>query len=850
MSLGEKFTSRARAVLKMAKDVALQLNATGIDTHHVLIAIWKEGTGVAVNALTNLGVTEEQLKKSALKVAKDDPQREPSSGNPPKLLFTDDTKKVIAEADAQSKKLEHNVIGTEHILLAIIQNKECKGCKLLAEFNIEYNQVRDEIVSLIGDTEFTGAGPAGEATYKDAPEKTVSASTGTSRKKSKKELPFVDKFCVDITARAEEGKLDPTIGRRTEIERIMQILGRKTKNNPVLIGESGVGKSKIIEGIAQAIVAGTVPDTVRGKRLYAVDLAAMIAGTKYRGQFEERIKGLLKEVQDCNDIILFFDELHTMVGAGSSEGGMDASNIMKPALSRGDLQCIGATTLDEYRKHIEKDGALSRRFQPVLVDPTTKEQTIKILEGLRESYEAHHGVKYTHTALEAAVELSERFVSDRFQPDKSIDVIDEAGSRVKMKSTFKPKDVQDLEQELQDKTFAKDKAVRDQKYEEAAQLRDETLKLKEKLEACEKEWRNGLSEVGIIDEEVIANIVAGMTGIPVTQVTEEEGKRLLHIEEELHKTVISQHEAIEKVAEAIRRSRAGIGDPKRPVACFLFVGPTGVGKTLLCKSLAKLLFGTEDALLQLDMSEYMEKHNVSRLVGAPPGYVGYEEGGQLTEKVRRKPYSIVLFDEIEKAHPDVFNVLLQIMEEGKLTDSFGRKVNFKNTVIVMTSNVGSDLLRATGGLGFIKTTENAGYAQMKKMLEEEIGKTFKPEFINRLDEIVTFQKLTREDMADILEVELKYLKTRLQEQGFGLVLTDDAKKFLITEGYSEIFGARPLKRMIRKHIENPLSCKILEGKFLGAKIITVDYDEDFGVGFLGDQVTPSSDSKQPEDESV
>ncbi len=820
MSLGERMTSRARAVLKMAKDVAAQLNAGGIDTHHVLIAIWKEGTGVAVNALINLGVTEEQLKKAAIQAAKDDVANNKPSD---KLLFTEDTKTIIAEADAQSKKLEHKVIGTEHILLAILQHTSCKGCKILAEFKINHEQVRDEIVRLLGESEFSGsAGPAGAPAYKDAPEKIVS---GTRSKKSKKELPFVDKFCVDITARAEEGKLDPTIGRRTEIERIMQILGRKTKNNPVLIGESGVGKSKIIEGIAQAIVSGTVPDTVRGKRLYSVDLAAMIAGTKYRGQFEERIKGLLKEVEDCKDIILFFDELHTMVGAGSSEGSMDASNIMKPALSRGDLQCIGATTLDEYRKHIEKDGALSRRFQPVLVDPTTRDQTIKILEGLQPSYEAHHGVKYTHTALEAAVELADRFISDRFLPDKAIDVLDEAGSRVKMKSTFKPKEVQDLEQQFQDKTLEKDKAVRDQKYELAAQLRDETLKLKEKLETREKEWREGLQDVGIIDEEVIASIIAGMTGIPVTQVTEEEGKRLLHIEEELHKSVISQHEAIEKVAEAIRRSRAGVGDPKRPVACFLFVGPTGVGKTLLCKSLAKLLFGTEDALLQLDMSEYMEKHNVSRLVGAPPGYVGYEEGGQLTEKVRRKPYSIVLFDEIEKAHPDVFNILLQIMEEGKLTDSFGRKVNFKNTILVMTSNVGSDLLRSNGGLGFVRTTEDASYEQMKKTLEEEISKTFKPEFINRLDEIVTFQKLTREDMADILEVELKYLRNRLHEQNLELVLTDEAKKFLITEGYSEIFGARPLKRMIRKHIENPLSCRILEGKFQNAKTITVTRNE-------------------------
>lgn len=825
MSLGDKFTNRARAVLKMAKEIAIESKATGIDTHHILGAIWKDGGGVAVATLLEFGITNLKLTRALNKILTEEITNQEATE---KILLTEHSKEVIATANKKSKELGHNIVGTEHLLLAILSIEQCTAYELLTEkFGLVYEEVENKIVNLL-------AGAEEVSEYKDNPDEEVTSSSRPKR--GIKESPFITKFCVDMTSLAEQGKLDPTIGRRNEIERVMQILGRKTKNNPVLIGEPGTGKSKIVEGIAQAIVAGNVPDILRDKRLCAVDLPAMIAGTKYRGQFEERIKGLLKEVQDRSDVILFFDELHTMVGAGSSEGGMDASNIMKPALSRGFIQCVGATTLDEYRKHIEKDGALERRFQPIVVNPTSRDETIKILEGLQENYEAHHGVKYTPAALEAAVELAERFISDRFLPDKAIDVIDEAGSKVRMKSTFKPPELHEKEQELEVKTNEKQDAVHSQKYEEAAKLRDEVVKLRDEVDALEAVWREELKDNGmIIDEETIARIVASMTGVPVTQVTEEESERLLHIEDELHRSVISQDEAIVKISEAIRRSRAGLNDPRRPVGSFLFVGPTGVGKTLLCKSLAKFLFGTEDALIQLDMSEYMEKHNVSRLVGAPPGYIGYEEGGQLTERVRRKPYSIVLFDEIEKAHTDVFNMLLQIMEEGKLTDSFGRSVNFRNTIIVMTSNVGSDLLRSSTSLGFVKSTDNIDYEQMKKTLNEEIEKTFKPEFINRLDEIVAFSRLTKSDMSDILEIETQYLRNRLKEQGFELAIDPDAKRFLIDEGYSEIFGARPLKRVIRKYIENPLSRSILEGKFKTTKRIVVNLNSDgTDVEFVGE----------------
>ncbi len=647
-----------------------------------------------------------------------------------------------------------------------------------------------------------------------------------------------------MTELARQSKLDPCIGRRDERKRVIQILGRKTKNNPVLIGEPGVGKTKVVEGIAIDVVDGNVPESLRDKRVCAVDLPGMVAGTKYRGQFEERIKGLMREVVDAGNIVLFLDELHTIVGAGGSEGGMDAANILKPALARGELQCIGATTLDEYRKSVEKDGALDRRFQSIIVDPPTSEQTLEILQGLQSSYEAHHNVRYTDEALKAAVHLSEKYVSDRFLPDKAIDLMDEAGSSIRMDVSFKPEALQEKEKKLEELEREKEQACVAQQFEAAAELRDEHQTLLKEVEGLSEDWRSKNEDAVIeVNEALIAEIVSNMTGIPLTDVSEEESARLLHLEDELHKRVISQDDAIKRMAEAVRRARAGLKNPKRPTGSFLFVGPTGVGKTLLCKALAKFLFGSEDNLIQIDMSEYMEKHNTSRLVGAPPGYVGYDEGGILTEKVRRKPYSVVLLDEIEKAHPDVFNMLLQIMEEGRLTDSFGRAVSFKNTIVVMTSNVGSDLTQSATSLGFGGgSQEERDTEGINKILMDEIEKTFRPEFLNRLDEILFFEKLTKEDLREVIEIELKGVSERLLMKGLRFDLSEEAKLFLIDEGYSEVFGARPLKRAIEKYIENPLSEGVLRGDFKNADVIVAELDEDHLV-FKGVENVETEDSR-------
>ncbi|HTI50119.1 MAG TPA: ATP-dependent Clp protease ATP-binding subunit, partial [Planctomycetaceae bacterium] len=649
---------------------------------------------------------------------------------------------------------------------------------------------------------------------------------GGSGKQGKSKTPALDSFGRDLTELARQGKLDPVIGRQNEIERVIQILSRRQKNNPVLLGEAGVGKTAIVEGFAQMVVENNVPELLRDKRIVVLDLAMMVAGTKYRGQFEERIKAVMNEVRRAKNTILFIDELHTLVGAGGAEGAIDASNVLKPALSRGELQCIGATTLDEYRKYIEKDGALERRFQTVLVEPPSPDEAVEILRGLRDRYEAHHRVRITDEALKAAVELSSRYITGRCLPDKAIDVIDEAGARIRLKSMVRPPDLKDIEEEIEQLNQAKEEAVANQDFEKAASLRDKADKKKKEKENLSRDWREKAQESdGLVDDEVIAEVVSKMTGIPLTRLSKADAVRLLEMENELQKKVISQVEAIKSIAKAVRRSRSGLKNPKRPTGVFIFAGPTGVGKTLLAKSLASFMFGDEDALIQIDMSEYMEKHNVSRLIGAPPGYVGYEEGGQLTEKIRRRPYAVVLLDEIEKAHPDVFNMLLQIMEEGHLTDSFGRKVDFKNTVIIMTTNVGASAIHSGDTFGFGKKDEDTSYTKMKERLMHEIEREFKPEFLGRVDDVIVFRHLTKEDLKRIIDIELGKVRERLWERGLKLMLTDESKEFLISKGSDLDFGARPLRRAIENYIEDPLSEELLKGNFEGKTTITVTVAE-------------------------
>ncbi|MDD5097351.1 MAG: ATP-dependent Clp protease ATP-binding subunit, partial [Candidatus Omnitrophica bacterium] len=625
-----------------------------------------------------------------------------------------------------------------------------------------------------------------------------------------------------LTALARENKLDPVIDRTQEIERVIQVLSRRTKNNPVLLGEAGVGKTAIVEGLAQLIIAGNIPEVLRGKRLVVLDLALMVAGTKYRGQFEERIKAIMEEIKRSQDVIIFIDELHTLVGAGAAEGAIDASNIMKPSLSRGEMQCIGATTLDEYRKYIEKDAALERRFQTIMVEPPTVEQTIKILKGLRDRYEAHHRVTFSDAALEAAAKLSDRYISGRFMPDKAIDLIDEAGSRARLNVLIVPADIKKLELDVESLRKEKESFIKSQDFEKAASLRDQERIARQSLEQLNKEWSQAKDKMRPeVTEEDIAKIVAQWTGIPTFRLEEKESEKLLKIEEDLHKRVVGQNEAIEAIAHAVRRSRAGIKDPKRPIGSFVFLGPTGVGKTLLARALAEFMFGDEDALLQLDMSEYMEKFNVSRLIGAPPGYVGYEEGGQLTERVRRRPYAVILLDEIEKAHPDVFNLLLQVFEEGRLTDSFGRKVDFKNTIIIMTSNVGAELIRKTGSLGFKAQKEELTYQDMKEKLLEAVKHSFKPEFLNRIDDIIVFRQLVREDLMHIIDIEISYLVSRLKDQQISLEVNKEAKELLVEKGFDPVFGARPLKRTIQRFLEDPLAGEIISKKYKEGSLIKV-----------------------------
>ena len=814
----DRFTDRAKKVMTLARQEATRFNHEYIGTEHILLGLVQEGSGVAATVLRNLGVDLDKIRQEVENMVKQGPPTTTMG----QLPFTPRAKKVLELSMEEASSLGHNYVGTEHLLLGLIRENEGIAAQVLMNLGVKLDSVREEVL------EFLGADPSS-----DEDESGPLGGTETSGRGGKSKTPALDSFGRDLTELAREGKLDPVIGRHAEIERVIQILSRRTKNNPVLLGEAGVGKTAIVEGLAQGIVKGDVPDTLRHKRIVVLDLAMMVAGTKYRGQFEERIKAVMTEVRKSKDVILFIDELHTLVGAGGAEGAIDASNVLKPALSRGEVQCIGATTMDEYRKYIEKDGALERRFQTVMVEPPSREEAVEILKGLRDKYEAHHRVRYTDEALEAAVDLSMRYINGRFLPDKAIDVMDEAGARVRLQNMTPPPDLKEMDEEVARLEKEKEEAVANQDFERAAALRDQAHQLRMKKEAIQKEWREKEAQKemgGEVDVEVIAETVSKMTGIPLTRISKGEAERLLSMEEELRKEVVHQDRAIHAIARAVRRSRSGLKDPRRPMGSFIFLGPSGVGKTHLSKCLAKFMFGDEDAIIQIDMSEYMEKHNASRLVGAPPGYVGYEEGGQLTEKIRRRPYAVVLLDEIEKAHSDVFNMLLQIMEEGRLTDSFGRHIDFKNVILIMTSNVGANLIRSSGGLGFVQKTEEQTYEKMKEMLMSEVERHFRPEFLNRVDEIIVFNSLTKEDLSKIIHIEMRKVKERLAERGVDMVLTDEAVELLIERGHHMEYGARPLRRAIERNIEDPLAEEILKGTFKEGEVIEA-YVEDGTIKF-------------------
>ena len=808
----ERFTDRARKVMALANQEAQRFNHEYIGTEHILLGLVKEGSGVGATVLKNLDVDIKKLRLAIEKRVKSGPDMVTMG----KLPQTPRAKKVIEYAIEEARALNHNYVGTEHILLGLLRETEGIAAQVLMDMDMKLEDVRQEVLNLLGasiDEEAIGLG--------------MKMGPAVARK-PKSKTPALDSFGRDLTQLADDDELDPVIGRKNEIERLVQILCRRTKNNPVLLGEAGVGKTAIVEGLSQQIVHKQVPEILKDKRIVFLDLAMMVAGTKYRGQFEERIKAVINEVKRAKNVILFIDELHTLVGAGGAEGAIDASNVLKPALARGEVQCIGATTLDEYRKHIEKDGALERRFQTIIVEAPSKDETLDILKGLQDRYEAHHRVRFSNEALYQAVELSTRYIAGRCLPDKAIDVIDEAGARVRLKNMTLPPDLTDIEEKIEKLQREKDEAVRSTDYERAAALRDEAQQLLDKKNQLHKKWYEENKEAtGLVDTETIAEVVSNMTGVPLTRLEKKEAQRLLELEVELHKRVVSQDEAISAVAKAVRRSRSGMKDPNRPMGCFIFLGPSGVGKTLLARALAEFMFGDENALVQLDMSEFMEKHNVSRLVGAPPGYVGYEEGGQLTERIRRRPYAVLLLDEIEKAHADVYNMLLQIMEEGRLTDSFGRHIDFKNVVLIMTSNIGADLIKNQAGFGFGKKTPEDNYEKMKEILHKEVEHHFRPEFLNRVDDTIVFRALTREDLQTIVDYELAKVFKRLTEHGLRLELSTAAKEFLLDKGYSTEFGARPLRRAIEHYIEDPLSEAMLRSEFKGKNLIKVDVkDED------------------------
>ncbi len=845
----ERFTDRARKIMALANQEAQRFNHEYIGTEHILLGLVREGSGVGANVLKNLDVDLRKVRLEIEKLVKSGPDMVTMG----KLPQTPRAKKVIEYAIEEARALNHNYVGTEHLLLGLLRESEGVAAQVLMNLGLKLDKVREEVLNLLGaGLDNAEINPQTNNTSNQSSESMGAGGSDSfgSAKTSKSKTPALDSFGRDLTELARQGQLDPVIGRTNEIERVLQVLCRRTKNNPVLIGEAGVGKTAIVEGLAQKIINHEVPEILAGRRLVVLDLAMMVAGTKYRGQFEERIKAVMNEVKRARNVILFIDELHTLVGAGGAEGAIDASNVLKPALSRGEIQCIGATTLDEYRKYIEKDAALERRFQTILVEPPSKEQALLILKGLRDNYEAHHRVTITDEAIEAAVELSSRYITGRCLPDKAIDVLDEAGARVRLATMTKPPDLTDIEKEIERLQIEKDESVKNADYERAALLRDEAQKMQLKKEEMQNKWRQENNEsVGLVDEEIIAEVVSMITGVPLTRLKKEEVARLLELEKELHKRVVSQDEAIKVVAKCIRRSRSGLKDPKRPMGCFIFVGPSGVGKTLLARALAEFLFGNEDALIQLDMSEYMEKHNVSRLVGAPPGYVGFEEGGQLTERIRRRPYSVVLLDEIEKAHTDVSNMLLQVMEEGRLTDSFGRHIDFRNTILIMTSNIGADLIKNQGGtgFGFGKRDTESSYLKMKDILQKEAERFFRPEFLNRLDDLIVFQSLKREDLVTIVKYELSKVFGRLSEKGLSLELGEDAREFLIEKGYDLEFGARPLRRAIERHVEDPLSEQLLMGKFDGKSKIRVSVlDGELHFEGIDDAENPDAQNEQAE----
>src|SRR5947209_4801579 len=799
----ERFTDRARRVVVLAQEEARMLNHNYIGTEHILLGLIHEGEGVAAKALESLGISLEAVRQQVEQVIGQG-QQAPSGHIP----FTPRAKKVLELSLREALQLGHNYIGTEHILLGLIREGEGVAAQVLVKLGADLNRVRQQVIQLLHG--YQGKEPA---------------ATGAPSETAPSTSLVLDQFGRNLTQLAREKKLDPVIGREREIERVMQVLSRRTKNNPVLIGEPGVGKTAIVEGLSQRIVANDVPETLHGKQLYTLDLGALVAGSRYRGDFEERLKKVLKEIRTRGDIILFLDELHTLVGAGAAEGAIDAASILKPMLARGELQTIGATTLDEYRKHLEKDAALERRFQPIKVEEPTLAHTIEILKGLRDRYEAHHSVTITDQAVVAAANLADRYIADRYLPDKAIDLIDEAGSRLRIRRMTTPPDYKQLEDEIGRVKKEKESAIERQAFDVAKRLREQEEGLLQRKAAKEAEWRNeGVDLFDVVDEEVIAEVLANWTGIPVTQLTEEETAKLLRMEEELHKRVVGQEDAIKAVSQAIRRTRAGLKDPRRPSGSFIFLGPSGVGKTETAKTLAEFLFGDETHLIQLDMSEYMEKHTVSRLVGSPPGYVGYEEGGQLTEAVRRKPFSVVLFDEIEKAHPDVFNTLLQILEDGRLTDAQGRTVDFKNTVIIMTSNLGTADLRKAS-IGFQKSSEAVTYEKMKEKVGEALKQHFRPEFLNRIDDTIVFHELSRQEVTQIVDLMSKRLKDQLASQGLTLELTDAAKYLLAEKGYDPTLGARPLRRALQRMVEDTLSERILWKQFRAGETIIVDAED-------------------------
>ncbi|HZA60521.1 MAG TPA: ATP-dependent Clp protease ATP-binding subunit [Actinomycetota bacterium] len=795
----ERFTDRARRVVVLAQEEARMLNHNYIGTEHILLGLIHEGEGVAAKALESLGISLEAVRQQVEEIIGQG-QSAPTGHIP----FTPRAKKVLELSLREALQLGHNYIGTEHILLGLIREGEGVAAQVLQKLGADLNRVRQQVIQLLSG--YTGGKEAGPG--EQAPQGSM----------------VLDQFGRNLTQLARESKLDPVIGREKEIERVMQVLSRRTKNNPVLIGEPGVGKTAVVEGLAQDIVKGEVPETLKGKQIYTLDLGALVAGSRYRGDFEERLKKVLKEIKSRGDIVLFIDELHTLVGAGAAEGAIDAASILKPMLARGELQTIGATTRDEYRKHLEKDAALERRFQPIDVSEPTVAHTIDILKGLRDRYEAHHRVSFTDEALVAAANLSDRYISDRFLPDKAIDLIDEAGSRMRIRRMTAPPDVREVDEKIAEVRMRKESAIDGQDFEGAASLRDEERHLIEERTRREKDWKSGeLDVLSEVDEEEIAEVLALWTGIPVYKLTEEETQKLLRMEDELHKRLVNQEEAVKAVSKAIRRTRAGLKDPKRPSGSFIFLGPSGVGKTELSKTLAEFLFGDEDALIQLDMSEYMEKHTVSRLIGSPPGYVGYEEGGQLTEAVRRKPFSVVLFDEIEKAHPDVFNTLLQILEDGRLTDAQGHTVDFKNTVIIMTSNLGTrDLTKSAVGFARAEAEEGISYDQMREKVMEELKRSFRPEFLNRIDEVIVFHSLTREHVKSIVDLMMRRVREQLKSKDVEIVLTEEAKELLAEKGYDPALGARPLRRTIQRMVEDPLSEKLLWKEFQAGQAIIVD----------------------------